>query len=161
MSIWFHVRETPFLLFATLLVLSPLDLHAKNANLSNQIQNVSEMYPGEILQFKDYNPEIAVSGSTIHIMWLADEANPATRAVYYRRSTDGGKSWDSRRRLFAEPTINVDPIQKHMAVDGNVVHIAVAHSHTTAGWYFAVTYLRSGDGGFTFDAPAVIYSVDT
>ena len=85
----------------------------------------------------------------------------STRAVYYRRSTDGGKTWESRKRLFAEPTINVDPLQKHMAVDGNIVHIAVANSHSTPGWYFAVTYLRSGDGGSTFDAPLTLYSVDT
>ena len=161
MSMWSHVRATRFLLFATLIVLSPLDLHAKNANLSNQIQNVSEMYPEEILQFKDANPEIAVSGSTIHVMWPADESNPVTRAVYYRRSKDGGKSWELRKRLFADPTINTDPIQKHMAVDGDTVHIAVAHSHTTPGWYYAATYLRSGDGGGTFDAPLVVYSVDT
>ena len=92
MPMWFDVYATRFLVLATVLIISPLHLQAKNANLSNWIQNVSEMYPEEATQFRDSNPEVAVSGSTVHVMWLADEANPVTRALYYRRSTDGGKT---------------------------------------------------------------------
>jgi uncharacterized protein (TIGR03437 family) len=49
-----------------------------------------------------------------------------------------------------------------MAVDGNNVHIAVSNYGNKAGgtWYGILTYIRSGDGGASFEAPKALFSAD-
>ncbi len=40
-----------------------------------------------------YDPCIVVSGSFVHVVWVETPSNP-TENIYYRRSTDGGNSWE-------------------------------------------------------------------
>ena len=40
-----------------------------------------------------YNPSVAVSGSVVHVVWTEDPAYPVEE-IHYRRSTDGGNSWE-------------------------------------------------------------------
>ena len=38
-------------------------------------------------------PSIAVSGSTVHLVWMDDRDESSHPEIYYKRSTDGGINW--------------------------------------------------------------------
>lgn len=66
------------------------------------------------------NPAIAVdSNNYIHVVW--EDLSPGDREIFYKRSTNGGTSWITRRLSWIsgksmEPTIAVDSIHNiHVA----------------------------------------------
>ena len=145
-----------FLCCATLIL--PSFSLAKNLTHSSATVNVSE---GDVTsKFNDTEPELAVSGSTIHTLWIAEEPSPRTTAVYYRRSKDNGVTWEKRVRLFADPELETATfyVYKRLVVDANnVVHIGLAnYGADSGGWFGQLLYLRSADGGTTWEAPKVI-----
>ena len=70
--------------FPVLFGLLPTSSSAKNGDISYWTKNLSEMKSGEITGVTDYNAELAVSGQTVHTLWMADSAY-TTRRVFYRR----------------------------------------------------------------------------
>jgi hypothetical protein len=95
-------------------------------------------------------PCLAASGSSIHLAWY-DARFSAGFDVMYRRSRDGGVTWDEEMRLTDDPfTQNGMSI----AADGADVHV-VWHDIRTNVW--DVHYKRSSDGGDNWgdDVPIV------
>lgn len=137
-----------------------------NPTLSNWTLNLSGGDP-EGAVGNDRNQEIAVVGSTVHVMWISNVYEEWSRKVMYRRSTDGGKSWEPALVLFkcgSDPWDGIDYnyTYKRMAVDGSTVHIVVNHRITLEdGGHGALTYLRSTDGGQTFDEPKALFTSPT
>jgi hypothetical protein len=134
--------------------LLPTAALAVNADLSSWTRNLSEGTTGE--GFSDDAAEVAVSGNTVHAMWLTEDTTAGLRRLYYRRSTDGGKTWQARQLLHSDNELILNATYKRMAVDGNNVHIVV--SQYDGSWYCNLIYLRSTDGGATFDAPATLFT---
>ena len=64
-------------------------------------------------------PSIAVSGSKVHVVWHNDRTG--NYEVYYRRSMDGGETWDAEECLFDDMIWSWMP---SIAVLGNTVHLA-------------------------------------
>mgnify|MGYP001608636178 FL=1 len=63
-------------------------------------------------------PSLSVSGSAVHIVWYDHpEANPE---IYYKRSIDGGISWESDTRLTNNSAYSENP---SVSVSGLVVHV--------------------------------------
>lgn len=102
-------------------------------------------------------PSIAVYGNLVHVVWH-DDRNGGYE-VYYRRSTDGGTTWETDQRLTNAPLFSGYP---SLAVDENTLHVT---------WYdqrdgnYEIYYKRSTDGGVTWLSdmrltgnPAVSYS---
>ena len=64
-------------------------------------------------------PSVAVSDSNVHVVW--DDARHGNEEVYYKRSTDGGITWGTDKRLSDN-----DPYQSlfpTVAVSGSKVHV--------------------------------------
>ncbi len=62
-------------------------------------------------------PSISISGSVVHVVWQ-DECN-GNPEIYYKRSPDGGLSWEERRLTNNSDSSGVPSI----SVSGQVVHV--------------------------------------
>jgi len=91
-------------------------------------------------------PAMAVDSSgTVHVIW-SDET-PGNYQIYYKRSTDGGTTWDAIRRLT---WTSGGSYEAAIAVDsGQAVHI-VWYEYTPGN--NEIGYKRSTDGGTTWAA---------
>jgi hypothetical protein len=93
-----------------------------------------------------WNPEysnapcIAVdSNNHIHIVWFGYATGNGE--IYYKKSTDGGKSWTTKRLTYNSGS-SYNPV---IATDSNN-HIHVAW-HDSTHWFFEIYYKKSTDGG--------------
>lgn len=87
---------------------------------------------------------VAVSGQFVHIVWRdSHHGNPE---VYYRRSTDGGISWEPEVRISNNPDGTRYPM---VAVSGQTVHV-VYDDERNGGT--EIYYRRSADFGATWGA---------
>lgn len=138
-------------------------LVATNPEVSNWIKNLSEGSPELQTGFQDFDAEVAVSGNTIHVVWLAS-ATGGIEQLYYKRSTDNGQTWEAKQLLYEDNDINYsawESVQQKLLVSGNYVHITIGHNLDDGGWHGVVTYLRSTNGGASFEAPKVLYNSST
>ena len=90
-----------------------------------------------------YNPDIAVdSNDDIHLVW--EDNTPGNPEIYYKKSTDGGTSWTTKRLTYTSYGSYVPAI----AVDSND-HIHVVWEEYDAGIH-DIFYKTSIDGGTTW-----------
>lgn len=104
---------------------------------------------------------MAVSGSTVHLVWM-DLRRETTWDVYYRRSTDRGVTWETEQRLVTgEGPIGAERPQ--LAVSGELVHVVWMDGRhrlppcrieggTILPECTELYYKRSLDGGVTWGA---------
>lgn len=86
-------------------------------------------------------PSLSVSGSAVHIVWYDHpEANPE---IYYKRSIDGGISWESDTRLTNDPAYSENP---SVLVSGSVVHVVWQDSRDGN---YEIYYKRDPTGNVT------------
>ena len=89
---------------------------------------------------ESYSPAIATdSNNHIHVVWR--DTVPGNSEIYYKRSTNGGAAWTTKR-LTWNLSSSLDPT---IAVDTND-HIHVVWDDSTPG-NFEVYYRKSTDGG--------------
>jgi hypothetical protein len=92
------------------------------------------------------DPSIAVSGNVVHVVWHDGRDVGGGYELYYKRSTDGGLTWETELRLTNAPLFSG---YASLAVSGNIVHLT---------WYderdgnYEVYYKRSTDGGLNWEA---------
>jgi len=147
-------------LFLTLLMMSPTGL-AKNADQSDWLYNISESAMADEPGHQDDNPEIAISGTTVHVLWAARKAdNFNEHVLYYRRSTDLGKTWQPKIQLMAsKEVILLSRENRKLTVSGNTVHIF--QNHYRGSWYGVLTYFRSTDNGASFEPAKDILTAES
>ena len=66
-------------------------------------------------------PTLAVSGSTVHIVWTDNRTKTTT--LFYKRSTNGGVTWGSDVEIFRKGP-NYSRQYPSIAVEGSNVHVA-------------------------------------
>jgi len=88
------------------------------------------------------SPDIAVDGSDIHVVWL--DTTPGNREVYYKKSIDGGSTWQAAKRITNNTGGSVCP---KIAVDGSKIYI-VWYDSTPGN--IEIFFVRSIDGGATW-----------
>jgi hypothetical protein len=93
------------------------------------------------------NPEIALSGPNVYIVWHDHESINAID-ILYRRSTDGGASFEPTENLSNSPEVSERPA---IAAIGNGVYVVWQEDTLTDRDIF---FIRSIDGGSTFSTPA-------
>lgn len=141
-------------------------VEARNPDLSYWMQNLSEgPLPAEPGDFHT-TPEIQVVGSTVHTMWISRNADWSGYKLYYRRSNDGGRTWEARQLLQNFPAgildLDYNDTYKRMAVSGSTIHIAVAcTAHPAEGWGETLLYFRSTNNGVSFETPRNLYTPGT
>ena len=104
--------------------------------------------------------ETQISGNTIHVLFMDWAKNASGEyPIYYRRSTDLGKTWDKAQLI----TTNKDSWDgssiagqnsRLMAVSGNTVHLLIPYQEWAKD--FRVRYYRSTDGGSTFSQKVLL-----
>lgn len=92
-------------------------------------------------------PSLAISGSVLHLVWwdYRDNAN-GDYEIYYKRSIDGGTSWESDTRLTYDGGYSGMP---SVAVSVSVVHVLWEDDRDGNG---EIYYKRSADGGISWGA---------
>jgi len=96
-------------------------------------------------------PAIAIdSNNHIHLVWF--DETPGITEIYYKRSTDGGTTWTTKRLTYTSGSSSHPAI----AVDSNN-HIHVAWSDYTPG-NDEIYYKRSTDGGTTWITKRLTYN---
>jgi len=82
---------------------------------------------------------IVTCADTVHVVWCDAKNNGS--AIYYKRSSDQGATWEDDTRLSGSPAYSAFPT---LAVSGTYVHLAFRDQRT--GRYLSY-YKRSTDGG--------------
>ncbi len=91
-----------------------------------------------------YVPSIEVSGSVIHVAW--SDLRDSDWEIYYKRSTDGGNSWEDDTRIFHNPGNAWHPA---IALSGNFVYIVWSEKYLSKTW--EILYARSSDNGISWE----------
>lgn len=91
------------------------------------------------------NPSLAVVDDLVHVVFW--DERQGGRQIYYARSRDGGMSWEEERPLTASPG---GPAYPSVAADGDAVHVVYVDAREGSA---EVYYLRSSDGGTTWNEP--------
>ncbi len=109
-----------------------------------------------------YAPEMAVSGETIHTIWITRNADN-TYTMNYRRSTDSGVTWEPVKTLFSSDPESWQSMEtsnnfRRLAVSGDKVFVMIQAGSVDDK---AVLYLTSSsDSGATFSSPKSVYEGD-
>jgi len=97
------------------------------------------------------DPAIAVdSNNHIHLVWYED--TPGNWEIYYKKSTDGGTTWTTRRLTY-NPDGSYKPA---IAVDSNNHPHVVWFDHTPGN--YEIYYKNSLDGGATWTTERLTYN---
>ena len=65
------------------------------------------------------NPSVSVSGLIVHLVW--HDERDGNKEIYYKRSTDGGLTWDADTRLTNAAGTSGRPA---VSISGQAVHVA-------------------------------------
>jgi hypothetical protein len=136
--------------------------HARNADISDHITNLSESAADSAPGLRNYNTEILIVDQTVHTFWMSDHPEGGTQ-LSYRRSLDGGHTWQEPYTFYQQDLVLRDPLRsnelKRMTVVDGTVHIAFgAYAGEGGGWFGRIVYLRSLDNGVTFEEPRYLWS---
>ena len=94
-------------------------------------------------------PAVATEGQCFFMTWLVAEGNTAN--LYFKRSVDEGKEWNSALKISNE---NADCYPPAIAADSGIVHLAwIDFGETIDG---EIYYARSVDGGDTWEKNSIL-----
>lgn len=148
------LKRIPFISFLVVII---FPLSSQNTNSFNRWTNISQEVT--TTPADNYLAEYAISGNTIHTLWLEFKYNEIGN-IYYRRSTNGGDTWENPILIFdLVEKVNVDirlGYSTMLSVDGNNVHIAFADYEYNNNGTGKLHYVRSTNGGASFDEPIEI-----
>ena len=92
--------------------------------------------------FESWHPSMSVSGAAISIVW--QERRDGNDEIYFKRSTDGGNSWEADTRLTNNSEVSALP---SVIISGSIVH---AVWDDTRDGNAEIYYKRSADGGVSW-----------
>jgi PKD repeat protein len=140
--------KTKFQLLLVFLLGFSFIVNATTPENSNWIRNISEGEGEPPTGFQDYKPEFYESEGVLHTFWLTWSS---PRTYNYRRSTDGGDTWDEKKTIYTGDDALYHSRYKRMAVSGKYVHLIVNNNKN-------LLYYRSEDNGATFLPVDTIYT---
>jgi hypothetical protein len=94
--------------------------------------------------------DVAVSGQNVHLVYM--DRGGSSNGLYYRRSTNGGRTWEAARLLVTMTYIWAD-FHPQIAAGGNSVRVVF---HDKRGTYNAIYLKQSTDNGATWWADITI-----
>ena len=94
-------------------------------------------------------PAVATEGNKVYLAWQVTEIRP--RAIYFQRSIDEGRTWNSARKISKE---NGDCMPPSMAANSGILHLVwIDCGEVIDG---ALYYTRSLDGGDTREKERIL-----
>ncbi|MEO0005321.1 MAG: S8 family serine peptidase [candidate division WOR-3 bacterium] len=90
-----------------------------------------------------FEPDIAVAGENVHLVYSDKGGGGRERGLYYLRSTNGGRNWE-RPRLLSSYQGSLSDWHPRVAVLGNRVALVF---HDSRGGYYGVYFKQSTDNG--------------
>ena len=121
-------------------------------------KNLTAGYTFDTIGAEPMKSEIAISGQTVHVVWAGYrndyQVRPEGYGVWYRRSTDGGVTWEEARSLYQRRDETWFGFSNMMVVDGENVHMVVPDNDSNESpnqENAMLVYLHSSDGGATFE----------
>jgi hypothetical protein len=102
----------------------------------------------------DMYPSIAVYEDNVHIVWLNMWAGQ--KEIYYINSTDGGITWNSRKRLSLGDPVDTD--LPEIVVNKSNIHVVWQDSRGIGP--YEIIYCNSTDGGTTWSSSKMISEDD-
>jgi hypothetical protein len=90
-------------------------------------------------------PSIAVSGSTVHLVWFDGRDGGGSTEIYYKQSSDGGSSWGPDTRLTNNTGYSSYPF---VAASGTNVHLVWQDNPDSK---INIYYRQSVDNGLNWD----------
>ena len=105
---------------------------------------------------ESWNPSVAVSGETVHVVWSDNRISSANYEIYYKRSIDNGTSWGADTRLTNATGASHFPT---VAVEGSNVH--VVWQDPGSGSNNDIHYMKSSDNGTTWSIDTNLTNVST
>lgn len=96
-------------------------------------------------------PSIAISGLVVHVAWIEYPEMPDLGEVFYKRSIDGGNTWEDEIRMTYTPFYTLGPC---LAVSASVVHLVYYDCNDDNFW--DVYYKRSTDNGLTWEPEVML-----
>ena len=98
--------------------------------------------------FNQSRPRVAVSGNTIHVVWESNRFTSGLGSdIFYRKSADGGNTWEQAVRLTDKSEKRRDP---DVATYGNNVYVVWADERNSATTGSDIYIRRSEDNGVTW-----------
>ncbi len=106
---------------------------------------------GASLLSYNFASSIAVGADdAVHVVWY--DSRDGESQIYYKRSLDGGNTWQADIRLVADGTRREHPA---IAASGSMVYVAWHERRGTDFGFYVVT-ARSLDGGATWQPPVTL-----
>ncbi|MBA7620246.1 hypothetical protein ES703_27591 [subsurface metagenome] len=93
-------------------------------------------------------PSVVSSGNNVHVVWI--DYRDGNDETYYKRSTDGGTSWELDTRLTNDPASSSYP---SVAVSGSYVYV-VWCDERDGNWEIYYKRNPTGNAGIKIDLPA-------
>ncbi len=87
-------------------------------------------------------PSVSLSGQVVHVVWR--DNRDGNEEIYYKRSTDGGVSWEMDTRLTNNSAVSGNP---SVSVSGQIVNVLW---HDLRDGNYEIYYKRSTDGGVSW-----------
>jgi hypothetical protein len=88
------------------------------------------------------NPKLAADGLNIYAVW--DDDTPGNNEIYFKKSTDGGLTWESAKRLTNSADLSFRP---SIAVNGANIYVTWQEEMTDDS---EICFRKSMDGGATW-----------
>ncbi|MBD3285302.1 hypothetical protein GF359_02710, partial [candidate division WOR-3 bacterium] len=142
------MSKSVLLITACLMLLPPVGLAAQVWDTDQRLtDDIANSFTGQNNGWR-----VTASGDTVHVVWF-DGCN-GNNEIYYKRSTDGGASWDSDTRLTNDDSTSNDP---SIAISGSTVHVVWDDKRDGNRELY---YKRSADGGANWGADVSLTAED-
>jgi hypothetical protein len=97
-------------------------------------------------------PAIAVSGSSIYVVWSYGSEDLETDEIYFKKSTNGGATWQATRRLTYTTDLQYPDATPAIAVNGSNVYVTWHDNPSSEDLSDEIYFRKSTDGGATWQA---------
>ena len=96
-----------------------------------------------------YVPAIAVSGTSLYVVWVEGSDAAYTDDVYFKKSTDGGATWQATQRLTYSTDSSYPDMDLALDVSGSNVYVVWYDDPTGSQ---EIYFRKSTNGGVTWQA---------
>ncbi len=96
-------------------------------------------------------PSLSAANNSVHLVWQ-NSIDDSLGEIYYRRSINGGTTWESAKKLTSDTLFSFFPT---VASYGNLVYVGWLEATYTDS-FLHYSFIRSSNGGTNWDSPVCL-----